>query len=62
MYEEPEKPANAIDFIKMTLGAPSGVDVDALKAENEQLKAKCDELEQKLKEAEAKLATTEGGE
>merc|ERR1712146_612838 len=48
LYEEPEKPANAIDFIKMTLGAPSGVDVDALKAENEQLKAKVGELEAQL--------------
>merc|ERR1711975_198898 len=32
LYEEPEKPANALDFIKMTLGAPTGVDVEALKA------------------------------
>lgn len=55
LYEEPEKPANAIDFIKMTLGAPSGVDVEALKAENEQLKSKCDDLEAKLAEAHAKL-------
>ena len=43
-------------FIKMTLGAPSGVDVDALKAENEQLRQKCDEMELKLAEAEKKLA------
>ena len=56
LYEEPEKPNNAIDFIKVTLGAPAGVDVDALKAENEQLKSKCDDLEQKLAAAEAKLA------
>lgn len=45
LYEEPEKPANAIDFVKMTLGAPTGVDVDALKAENEQLRAKVAELQ-----------------
>lgn len=97
LYEEPEKPANAIEcvqhhhpptgnafaprlgpmwgaallslspsqhahvatffrsFIKMTLGAPSGVDVDALKAENEQLKIKCSELEQELASAKAAL-------
>lgn len=55
LYEEPEKPQNAIDFIKMTLGAPSGVDVDALKAENEQLKQRVDELELKLAEANKKL-------
>ena len=42
-------------FIKMTLGAPSGVDVEALKAENEQLKAKCEDLEGKLADALKKL-------
>lgn len=46
-------------FIKMTLGAPSGVDVDALKAENEQLKQKVDDLEAKLADANKKLE--EGG-
>mmetsp|Transcript_14320 Transcript_14320/g.46843 ORF Transcript_14320/g.46843 Transcript_14320/m.46843 type:complete len:100 (+) Transcript_14320:59-358(+) len=45
LYEEPEKPANAIDFVKMTLGAPTGVDVDSLKAENEQLRAKVADLQ-----------------
>jgi len=29
----------------MTLGAPTGVDVDSLKAENEQLRAKVAELQ-----------------
>ena len=49
-------PSPSPSFIKMTLGAPSGVDVDALKAENEQLRSKCDDLELKLAEAEKKLA------
>ena len=39
----------------MTLGAPSGVDVDALKAENEQLRARVDELQLKLDDANKKL-------
>ncbi len=60
LYEEPEKPANALDFIKMTLGAPTGVDVDALKAENEQLRAKCDQLSLQLSEATAKVAAMGG--
>ncbi|KAL1519743.1 hypothetical protein AB1Y20_023251 [Prymnesium parvum] len=55
LYEEPEKPANALDFIKMTLGAPTGIDVEALKAENEQLRLKCDELALTLQEANKKL-------
>eukprot|EP00324_Dicrateria_rotunda_P005266 CAMPEP_0206154960 /NCGR_PEP_ID=MMETSP1474-20131121/1799_1 /ASSEMBLY_ACC=CAM_ASM_001110 /TAXON_ID=97495 /ORGANISM="Imantonia sp., Strain RCC918" /LENGTH=162 /DNA_ID=CAMNT_0053553449 /DNA_START=15 /DNA_END=504 /DNA_ORIENTATION=- len=55
LYEEPDKPANALDFIKMTLGAPTGVDVEALKAENEQMRIKCDEMALKLEEANKKL-------
>ncbi len=38
LYEEPEKPSNAIEFIKKCLGAPSDTDVDQLKADNEELK------------------------
>ena len=32
LYEEPEKPGNAIEFIKKKLGAPSDTDVEELKA------------------------------
>ena len=49
-------------FIKMTLGAPTGVDVDQLKAENEQLRKQCDEMTLKLEDVQAKLAEAEGGE
>merc|ERR1712195_171222 len=59
LYEEPEKPANALDFIKMTLGAPTGVDVDQLKAENEQLRKQCGELTLGLENVQAKLAEAE---
>ena len=38
LYEEPEKPPNAVDFIKKSLGAPNETDIDHLKAENEELK------------------------
>ena len=48
-------------FIKMTLGAPTGVDVDQLKAENEQLRKQCDEMTLKLEDVQAKLAEAEGG-
>ena len=56
MYEEPEKPQNATEFIKMSLGAPTGTDVEALKAENEQLKIKAEGLEKELADAKEKLA------
>merc|ERR1719160_1986482 len=55
LYEEPEKPANALDFIKMTLGAPTGVDVDQLKAENETLRAEAARLREKVGALEEKL-------
>ena len=50
LYEEPEKPGNAIEFIKKCLGAPSDTDVEQLKAENEDLKRQKLELEKKIEE------------
>ena len=38
LYEEPERPPNAVDYIKRYMGAPTGIDVDALRQENEDLK------------------------
>ena len=38
LYEEPEKPGNAVSFIKTQLGAPSDTDVEALRAENDELR------------------------
>lgn len=55
LYEEPEKPQNAVEFVKMSLGAPTGTDVEALKAENEHLKLKVEALEKELSEAKAQL-------
>ena len=39
LYEEPERPPNAVDYIKRYMGAPTGIDVEALRRECEQLKA-----------------------
>jgi len=38
LYEEPERPNNAVEYIKRYMGAPKNVDVEGLKRENEQLK------------------------
>lgn len=37
-YAEPERPKNAIDYVKKFLGAPTSVDIDGLRRENEELK------------------------
>mmetsp|Transcript_23581 Transcript_23581/g.27068 ORF Transcript_23581/g.27068 Transcript_23581/m.27068 type:complete len:93 (-) Transcript_23581:55-333(-) len=55
LYEEPEKPSNAIDFIKSCLGAPSDTDVEKLKAENDELKDKVRDLERKVEELQQEL-------
>ena len=48
LYEEPERPPNAIDYIKRYLGAPAGIDAEALRAENEQLRRDKADLEAQL--------------
>lgn len=55
LYEEPEKPANPIEFIKRTLGSPSDFDVNKItieyekaKHENQQLKIQIEDLKNEL--------------
>ena len=55
LYEEPEKPSNAIEFIKRCLGAPSDTDVEQLKADNEELKRQKYELEKKIEALQREL-------
>merc|ERR1711957_479111 len=50
LYEEPERPANAVDYIKTNLGAPTGVDVEELRADNEELKRANVKLEEKMQQ------------
>lgn len=51
LYEEPERPPNAVEYVKKFMGAPVGVDVDALRAENERLKAENAALREMLAQA-----------
>eukprot|EP01038_Epipyxis_sp_PR26KG_P011624 gene11624-15570_t len=55
LYEEPERPSNAVDYIKRYMGAPAGIDVEALRMECEQLKAEKAALENTVKELNQKL-------
>ena len=46
LYEEPERPQSAVDYVRKSLGSSStaNVDVDALRNENEELRNRIREL------------------
>jgi hypothetical protein len=48
LYEEPERPQHAVEYIKRYLGAPPNVDVEGLKKENLQLKAEVEQLKRQM--------------
>lgn len=58
LYEEPERPANAVDYIKRYMGAPAGVDVESLRVEVEQLRAENAKLQNLNKELGNKVSHT----
>lgn len=55
LYEEPERPPNAVDYIKRYMGAPTGIDVEAMRAELEQSKIDKLALEATVKELNERL-------
>ena len=55
LYEEPERPQNAVDYIKRYMGAPTGIDVEALKSECEQLRKDKTDLENQVRELNNRL-------
>lgn len=55
LYEEPERPANAVDYIKRYMGAPTGIDVDALRQENEALRKEREDLRATINDLNARL-------
>jgi hypothetical protein len=55
LYEEPERPPNAVDYIKRYMGAPTGIDVEAIRTENEKLKVDNTQLQESIKELTQKL-------
>ncbi|XP_067911616.1 C-Myc-binding protein [Heterodontus francisci] len=61
LYEEPEKPNNAMDFLKQHLGTvgPETADVETLRLEVTELRQKYELLLEENKELKAKLAQFE---
>lgn len=54
LYEEPEQPEDPLNFIRKSIGAGDGVDVDALVRRNQELKAEVASLTQQITELENK--------
>ncbi|XP_069789748.1 C-Myc-binding protein [Narcine bancroftii] len=61
LYEEPEKPNNAMDFLKQHLGTagPEAADVEILRLEVTELRQKYEALLEENKALKAKLAQFE---
>ncbi|CAD8105308.1 unnamed protein product [Paramecium sonneborni] len=55
LYEEPEKPNNAIDYVKKYLGSPVDIDVDKLKLEYEKLKDENIKLKREIADLKKEL-------
>ena len=63
LYEEPEKPGNALEFIQqhMTATAASTGDVETLQQENAELKSANEQLQARVAELTQQLAAATGG-
>ncbi|WIA08318.1 hypothetical protein OEZ86_010926 [Tetradesmus obliquus] len=55
LYEEPDKPKSAIDYVKACLGGPTPAEYDALIAERESLKKELEDARQQIAELQAKV-------
>ena len=56
LYEEPEQPADPLNYVRQVIGAGEGVDVDALVRRNQELKEEVASLNQQIQELEAQVA------
>ncbi len=60
LYEEPDKPATAIDFLKANLGGPTPAEFEALTEEKNALASELETCKKELAEAQAKLEAADG--
>jgi predicted RNase H-like nuclease (RuvC/YqgF family) len=56
LYEEPERPKHATDYIKSTLGAPTPDQFNKVEAENAKLQKDLEAARAEIEELKAKLA------
>mmetsp|Transcript_36953 Transcript_36953/g.44701 ORF Transcript_36953/g.44701 Transcript_36953/m.44701 type:complete len:99 (+) Transcript_36953:135-431(+) len=59
LYEEPEKPPNAIDYVRTAFGAPTPAEFDALMEEKNNLAAEKEDMQKQIEELNAKIAELE---
>ncbi|KAK9827157.1 hypothetical protein WJX74_008581 [Apatococcus lobatus] len=50
LFEEPDKPVNAVEYLKAQLGGPTRSEHEALKTENEELRTLVEQLRQLVPE------------
>jgi predicted nuclease with TOPRIM domain len=62
LYEEPDKPKEATDFIKASLGGPTPADFGRLEAENSKLQGDLDTANEEIAQLKARVAELEGNE
>lgn len=55
LYEHPVRPADPMEYIRQHLGAPTGLDVEALRSENEELRRRNEELQGKAEDIAAQV-------
>ena len=59
LYEEPEQPADPLNYIRQVIGAGEGVDIDALVRRNQELKEEIASLNQQISDLEQKACAAE---
>lgn len=62
LYEEPEKPSNALEFLQshISQAGPQTADLEALKVENAELKKQNDDLKAQVEELKKQLEARGG--
>lgn len=58
LYEEPDKPKQAIDYLKVCLGGPAQAEFEAVLAERDLLKKELADAQQQIEELKAQAATS----